>query len=74
MAERARHKRFSGALPQSTRNPPDAILRAKEFMSEAYDDGYEDITGVDIVPAVLDNMKQLNASRRPGIKYEQAAC
>ena len=50
------------------------ILRAKEFMSEAYDDGYEDITGVDIVPAVLDTMKQLNTSRRPGIKYELAAC
>ncbi|CAE7549202.1 EEF1AKNMT [Symbiodinium sp. CCMP2592] len=43
-----------------------------EFMSEAYDDGYEDITGVDIVPAVLDTMKQLNTSRRPGIKYELA--
>ena len=43
-------------------------------MSEAYDDGYEDITGVDIVPAVLDTMKQLNTSRRPGIKYELAAC
>ena len=41
-------------------------------MSEAYDDGYEDITGVDIVPAVVDAMKQLNASRRPGIKYEVA--
>ncbi|CAE7862239.1 EEF1AKNMT [Symbiodinium necroappetens] len=43
-----------------------------EFMSEAYDDGYEDITGVDIVPAVLDTMKQLNTSKRPGIKYELA--
>ncbi|CAE7208300.1 EEF1AKNMT, partial [Symbiodinium pilosum] len=43
-----------------------------EFMTEAYDDGYEDITGVDIVPEVLDTMRQLNASKRPGIKYQLA--
>ena len=41
-------------------------------MTEAYDDGYEDITGVDIVPEVLDTMRQLNASKRPGIKYQLA--
>lgn len=30
---------------------------AKEFMTEAYDDGYHDITGVDIVEPVLETMR-----------------
>lgn len=31
---------------------------AKEFMTEAYDDGYHDITGVDIVEPVLETMRR----------------
>eukprot|EP00434_Breviolum_minutum_P031388 symbB.v1.2.027758.t1/scaffold2735.1/size73862/6 len=43
-------------------------------MSDAYDDGYCDITGVDIVEAVLETMRQRN-STRPGMKYVLAdAC
>ena len=40
----------------------------KEFMTEAYDDGYHDITGVDIVEPVLETMRRRN-SQRPGMKY-----
>eukprot|EP00435_Cladocopium_sp_Y103_P012536 s3873_g3.t1 len=39
-----------------------------EFMTEAYDDGYHDITGVDIVEPVLETMRQRNVDR-PGMTY-----
>ncbi|CAK9030248.1 eEF1A lysine and N-terminal methyltransferase (eEF1A-KNMT) (Methyltransferase-like protein 13) [Includes: eEF1A lysine methyltransferase [Durusdinium trenchii] len=46
-----------------------------DFMSEAYDDGYQDITGVDIVEEVLETMRQKNATQRPNMKYVLAdAC
>ena len=40
-------------LGAQTAPPPSA----KEFMTEAYDDGYHDITGVDIVEPVLETMR-----------------
>lgn len=40
-----------------------------DFMSNAYDDGFTNITCADIVPEVLDTMRKRNAEERPGIKY-----
>eukprot|EP00931_Biecheleriopsis_adriatica_P030137 TRINITY_DN17787_c0_g1_i1.p1 TRINITY_DN17787_c0_g1~~TRINITY_DN17787_c0_g1_i1.p1 ORF type:complete len:195 (-),score=25.70 TRINITY_DN17787_c0_g1_i1:127-711(-) len=41
-----------------------------KFMSDAYDDGADDITCCDIEPSVLETMRQRNISR-PGIKYKR---
>lgn len=42
-----------------------------EFASEAYDDGFRDITCADIDQCVIDTMRVQNAATRPGIKYIQ---
>ena len=44
-------------------------------MSDAYDDGFRDITCTDIEASVVDTMRLQNAGVRPGIKYAQCnAC
>jgi len=45
------------------------------FMSDAYDDGFHDITCADVEHNVVEMMRQKNALVRPGIKYMQSdAC
>ena len=56
--------------PQDGQKSADSGLctfSSKEFMSDAYDDGYYDVTGVDIVEAVLETMRRQGSALAAGM-------
>lgn len=76
LGDYARFKEFIEAATGGRRDAKllDLGCGNARLTEELFDDGFKDITGLDISPVVIEQMSKRNAETRPGIKWVVGDC